>query len=188
MRHAVKAGRIAAIVLMLALPLGAVAQSGAQPPAPLVVVPGLGVGQWTVDRHLADFVFALGDTIVADIRPSGTDLVFRPQLDEKSWSGPRIFVVYPHTSNVVWAVGTSEPDARTIDHVGIGSSAQQLTAAYHDPQMTLELATRSRTLIYDTLGIAFEFQYAPESGQFSPTVGRVVVFRPGQGKAIWRVP
>lgn len=184
-----------AMILILALPVGVVAQTtttqpAAQPaaPAPLIVVPGLGVGQWTLDGKLADYIWVMGDKIVSDVRPSGTDPAFRPQLDEKSWSTPRIFVVYPPASNTVWAVGTAEPGARTIDKVGVGSTEQQLIAAYVDSQTVLELPLRTRTLIYDSRGIAFEFEFATATGQYGPTVGRVFVFRPGQARAIWRLP
>ncbi|MHB8732065.1 MAG: hypothetical protein ACYDAB_09765 [bacterium] len=178
-------------ILMLALPAGALAQPAAPPviPSIFLVVPGLGVGQWTVDGQLADYIFVMGDDQVAEIRPSGTDLVFRPQLAEKSWpSTPRIFIVYPPTSSTVWAVGTDDPNTRTIDHVGVGSSQDQVTAAYQDPQTVLELPLRSRTMIYDTRGIAFEYEYLPATGQFSPMAGRIFVFRPGQARAIWRLP
>jgi hypothetical protein len=200
MKAILNAGRIA-IILVVALPLVAAAQSTAQPPAPpsLWVVPGLGVGQWTLDEKVADYIWVMGDSlpfsvwvkgdsVIADTRLSGTDLVFRPQLLEKSWPTPRIFVVYPPGSNDVWAVGTADPGARTIDRAGIGSTEQQVTAAYQDPQMVLELPLRSRTLIYDNRGIAFEFAYLPSTGQYSPSAGRVFVFRSGQGRAIWRLP
>jgi hypothetical protein len=178
-------------ILMLTLPAGALAQPAAPPVIPSIfrVVPGLGVGQWTVDGKVVDYVFVMGDTLVAETRPSGTDPVFRPQLDEKSWSStPRIFIVYPFTSNTVWAVGTDDPNTRTVDRVGVGSSQDQVTAAYQDPQTVLELPFRSRTMIYDSRGIAFEFEYQTATGQFSPTTGRVFVFRPGQARAIWRLP
>ena len=195
MRGMLNVGRIA-MILVLALPVGALAQSstttqsGTQPavPAPLVIVPGLGVGQWTLDGKLADYIWVMGDKIVSDVRPSGTDPAFRQQLEEKSWSSPRIIVVYPPASNTVWAVGTDEPGARTIDRVGVGSTEPQLGAAYVDVQAVLELPLRTRTLIYDSRGIAFEFVFVPATGQYSPTVGRVFVFRPGQARAIWRLP
>ena len=196
MRSILNGARIA-VILVLAFPVSALADyylgpgiGVGQASAPLVVVAGRGVGQWTVDRTLADYVFMMGapEVLVADQRPSGADLVFRPQLEERSWSTPRIFVVYPTASNTVWAVGTSEPGAHTIDRVGVGSTEQQLSAAYQTPQSTLDLPVRSRTLIYDTRGIAFEFAYVPATGGFSPTAGRVFVFRPGQAKGIWRIP
>jgi hypothetical protein len=186
MRGILKAGRLM-MMLMLALPAGALAQPVTS--SIFLVVPGLGVGQWTVDGKVADYIFVMGDSLVAETRPSGTDLVFRPQLEEKSWSStPRIFVVYPPTSETVWAVGTDDPHARTTDRVGVGSSQEQVTAAYQDPQAVLELPLRSRTMIYDSRGIAFEFEYLPATGQFSPTVGRTFVFRPGQAREVWRLP
>jgi hypothetical protein len=181
--------RIAAL-LILALPAGAAAQAPAQPagsPA-LIVVPGLGVGQWTVDGKLSDYIFAMGETQVEDPRPSGTDLPFRTQLDERSYKWPRLFLVYVPTSNAVLAVGTSEPAAQTIERVGIGSTEEQLVAAYGDPQLILQLPLRSRTLVYDDRGIAFEMPFVPATGQFSPAVGRLFVFRPGQARTIWRFP
>lgn len=190
MRGILNAGRVM-MVLMLALPGGAFAQTAAAPVTPSIflVVPGLGVGQWTVDGKLAEYIFVMGDKVVAETRPSGTDPVFRPQLEEKSWSStPRIFVVYPPTSDTVWAVGTDDPHTRTVDRVGVGSTQDQASAAYQDPQAVLELPFRSRTIIYDSRGIAFEFEYLPAAGQFSPTIGRVFVFRPGQARAIWRLP
>lgn len=190
MRGILKAGRLM-MILTLALPAGALAQPAAPPVTSSIflVVPGLGVGQWTVDGKVADYIFVMGDSLITETRPSGTDLVFRPQLEERSWSStPRIFVVYPPTSDTVWAVGTDDPHTRTIDRVGVGSSQEQVTAAYQDPQAVLELPLRSRTLIYDSRGIAFEFKYVPATGQFSPTAGRTFVFRPGQAKAIWRLP
>ena len=195
MKAILNAGRIA-MILLVALPVAAMAQST---PPTLWVVPGLGVGQWTVDEKVADYVWVMGnslpfsawvkgDAVIADTHLNGTDLVFRPQLLEKTWPTPRIFIVYPPGSNDVWAVGTTDPAARTIDRAGIGSTEQQVTAAYQDPQMVLELPLRSRTLIYDNRGIAFEFAYLPSTGQYSPSAGRVFVFRPGQGRAIWRLP
>jgi hypothetical protein len=195
MKAILNAGRIA-MILLVALPVAAMAQST---PPTLWVVPGLGVGQWTLDEKVADYVWVMGDSlpfsawvkgdaVIADTRLNGTDLVFRPQLLEKSWPTPRIFIVYPPGSNDVWAVGTTDPGARTIDRAGVGSTEQQVTAAYQDPQMVLELPLRSRTLIYDNRGIAFEFAYLPATGRYSPSAGRVFVFRPGQGRAIWRLP
>lgn len=137
MRGILNTWRIA-LILVLALPIAALAQTTTQPstqppaPPPILVVPGLGVGQWTLDGRLAEYVWVMGDSVVAEMNPSGTDPAFRPQLWEKSWSAPRIIVVYPPTSNVVWAVGTAEPGARTTDRVGVGSTEQQLTAIYTD--------------------------------------------------------
>jgi hypothetical protein len=188
MRGMVTAARIA-LILVLGVPAGAVAQPPAAIPSIFIVTPGLGVGQWTVDSHLADYVFVMGETVVAETDPSGTDQVFRPQLEEKNWpSTPRIFVVYPAASDTVWAVGTDDPNAKTSDRVGVGSTEAQITAIYQPPQQILELPVRSRTLIYDTRGIAFEFEYAPATAQYSPKAGRVFVFRPGQAHAIWRLP
>jgi hypothetical protein len=180
-----------AVVLALALPSGALAQPAAPPAHPgiFLVVPGLGIGQWTVDGKLAEYIFIMGDNVISEVRAGGNDLVFRPQLEEKSWSStPRIFIVYPPSSDSIWAVGTDDPNARTIDRVGVGSNEQQLIAAYQDPQAVLELPLRTRTLIYDGRGVAFEFEFVPATGQYSPTAGRVFVFRPGQARAIWRLP
>jgi hypothetical protein len=194
MRAILHAMRIV-LILMLALPAAAVAQSTAQPaqqpvnPGIFRVVPGLGIGQWTLDGKLAEYIFVMGDSVISEARSGGNDLVFRPQLEEKSWlSTPRIFVVYPPTSDTIWAVGTDDPNARTIDQTGVGSNEQQLIAAYQDPQMVLEQPLRTRTLIYDIRGVAFEFEFVPATGQYSPTAGRVFVFRPGQARAIWRLP
>lgn len=190
MRSIVTAARIA-LILVLAVPAVPLAQSAAAAATPSIflVTPGLGVGQWTVDGKLVDYIFVMGDTIVAETDPSGTDLVFRPELQEKNWPAtPRIFVVYPVASNTIWAVGTDDQNAQTVDKVGVGSTEQEITAVYQSPQTTLELPLRSRTLIYDARGIAFEFEFVPATGQFSSRVGRVFVFRPGQAKSIWRVP
>ncbi|HLY24085.1 MAG TPA: hypothetical protein VKT83_16590 [bacterium] len=189
MRGILNAGRVM-MILMLALPAGALAQPAAPQATPSIflVVPGLGVGQWTVDGKVADYVWVMGDSQITETRPSGTDLVFRPQLEERSWSStPRIFIVYLPTSSIVWAVGTDDPHTRTIDRVGVGSTQDQVTAAYQDPQAVLELPLRSRTMIYDSRGIAFESEYLPAAGQFSAKIGRVFVFRPGQARAIWRL-
>jgi hypothetical protein len=174
-----------AAILILALPAGALAQPPGPPP--LIVVPGLGIGQWTVDGKLADYVYVMGTEEVRDGRPSGTDLAFQPRLEEQSWQSPRIFVVYPPASDTIWAVGTAEANAETIEHVGVGSTEDQVIAAYGDPQTALQLPARSRTLIYNDRGVAFEEEFVPATGQFSP-VGRVFVFRPGQARAIWRLP
>lgn len=178
-------------ILMLVLPPAALAQPAAPPVIPTIfmVVPGLGIGQWTLDGKLVDYVFTMGEGLVAETSPSGTELVFRPTLVEKSWSStPRIFVLYPPTSNTVWAVGTNDSNARTIDRVGVGSTEQQMVAAYQDPQAVFEQPLRTRTLIYDNRGIAFEFEFVPATGQYSPKAGRLFVFRPGQARAIWRLP
>lgn len=190
-RGILNAGRIAVILILLALPAGAFAQPATPPAIPVIflVVPGLGIGQWTLDGKLADYIFVMGANIVAETSPSGTELVFRQQLWEKSWSStPRIFVLYPPTSETIWAVGTNDAHARTIDSVGVGSTEQQLVAAYQDPQTVFEMPLRTRTLIYDARGIAFEFEFVPATGRYNPTAGRVFVFRPGQARAIWRLP
>lgn len=191
MRAISKTGRVLTVLALLALPAGAFAQQAAPPAVPIafLVVPGFGIGQWTLDGKLVDYVFVMGDTQVAENSPSGTELVFRRQLWEKSWSStPRIFVLFPPTSNVIWAVGTNDPAARTIDKVGVGSTESQLVAAYQDPQTAFEMPLRTRTVIYNDRGIAFEFEYIPAIGRYSPAAGRVFVFRPGQARAIWPLP
>jgi len=186
-----------ALVIILALPGVAFAQG-------LVVTPGRGIGPWTLDRKLTDYIWISGDVNLlngthlplADVRLSGTDPEFSRQLVEKSWQEPnewlvephRIFVVYPPTSNTIWAFGTTDPAAQTIEHVGVGSTQDHVTGAYQAPQFTQELPQQSRTLIYDTRGVAFEFDFAPSTGQYATGVGRVWVFRPGQARAIWRLP
>lgn len=179
-----------ALVIMLALPGAALAQG-------MVVTPGLGVGPWTLDKKLTDYVWASGDVNLlngdkvplGDVRASGTDVEFSPQLAEESWQTPnQIYVLYPGASNLVWAVGTAEPAAETVEHVGVGSTQDQVTAAYQAPQFTQQLPARSRTLIYDARGVAFEFDYAASTGRYATGVGRVWVFRPGQARAIWRLP
>lgn len=186
-----------ALVIILALPGVAFAQG-------LIVTPGRGIGPWTLDRTVADYVWISGDVNLlngtnvplGDVRLSGTDPEFSRQLVEESWQEPndlfaeahRIFVVYPPTSNTIWAFGTTDPAAQTIEHVGVGSTQDQVTAAYQAPQFTQQLPQQSRTLIYDARGVAFEFGYAPSTGQYATGVGRVWVFRPGQARAIWRLP
>lgn len=204
MRALLHAGRIA-LILMLALPVAALAQTESEPKAPVsdpadsapsapsaqtfIVVPGLGVAQWTLDGKFSDYVWVMGETIVSDVRVTLTDPQFRPQFEEKSYAQtPRIFIVYPPISNDVWAVGTDDPGAQTIDHVGIGSTEDQITAAYQSPQFVQELPQHSKTLIYDGRGIAFEFDYVPATGQYAPHAGRLFVFRPGTARAIWRLP
>jgi hypothetical protein len=196
MRGLLYAVRIALIVT-LALPAVAWAQG-------LIVTPGRGIGPWTLDRRLADYVWISGDVNLlngtnvplGDVRVNGTDPQFMQLLSEESWQEPnelfvephRIFVVYPAASDTIWAFGTTDPGAQTTEHVGVGSTADQVTAAYQAPQFVQQLPLRSRTLIYDARGVAFEFEYAPSTGQYATGVGRVWVFRPGQAKDIWRLP
>lgn len=189
MRGLLYALRIA-VVLMLVLPGVALAQG-------LFVTPGLGIGPWTLDRKVADYNWVHGDVNLlngedvplADVRTNGIDVQFNQQLDEKSWRLPnRVFIVFAPMSDTVWAVGSTDWGVGTKERVGVGSTQQQMTAAYQAPQFVQQLPLRSRTLIYDARGVAFEFEYAPESGQYSSNVGRVWVFRPGQARAIWRLP
>ncbi|HLW47374.1 MAG TPA: hypothetical protein VKW09_06355 [bacterium] len=190
MRRLLHVVRIALLVV-LALPVAGLAQSA------LVVTPGLGIGQWTLDGKLANYVWVSGevnllngeDVPLSDVRANGTDPQFSQQLDEKSWRSPnRIFVVYPPTSNAISALGSTEPAAQTIEHVGIGSTQDQVAGAYSAPTFVQQLPLRSRTLIYDGRGVAFEFVYQRTTAQFGPGVARVWVFRPGQARAIWRLP
>jgi hypothetical protein len=186
-----------ALVIMLALPAIALAQG-------LIVTPGRGIGPWTLDRTVADYVWISGNANLlngenvplGDVRPSGTDPQFGHQLVEQSWHEPnelfvdphQIFIVYPAASNTIWAFGTTDPAAQTIEHIGLGSTQDQVTGAYQAPQFTQQLPQLSRTLIYDARGVAFEFGYAASTGQYATGVGRVWVFRPGQARAIWRLP
>ena len=187
MRGMVNVARFA-LILMLAVPAVAVAEGPAAVPAPYVVTPGSAIGQWPLDGKVADFVWAMAENNVADQNPSGTELLFRQNLWEKSWATPRIFIVYVPESSAVLAVGSADPGAKTVDRVGVGSSEQQLTAAYQDPQLVFETPLHARILIYDNRGIAFEYQYVPATGHWSPNANRVFVFRPGQAKVIWRIP
>jgi hypothetical protein len=175
-----------ATMLVLVLPVTGFAQSTQQPaaPPPVAVVPGLGVGDWTIDRKFADYVFQLG---VPNTATNGVDLSFRSQLEETSWAAPSVVVVYPPASNVVWALGTNDAGAKTVERVGVGSTEEQVVAAYGAPPLTLELPLRSKTLIYDDRGVAFELGFMPAAGKYGATA-RVFVFRPGQGRAIWRLP
>lgn len=185
------AGRRATLVAVVLSLIGGsaaavLAQTAPPPAAPpaLLVVPGLGVGRWTLDHKLADYVWQFG---VPQVRASGTDVVFRPQMDETSWATPPLAVVYPPSSDTVWAVGTSDPGAQTIDKVGVGSTEEQVTTAYNDATVVLQVPLRSKTLIYDARGIAFELAYVPATGQYG-AAHRVFVFRPGLARAIWRLP
>jgi hypothetical protein len=196
MRGLLHAVRIA-LVIMLALPGIALAQG-------LIVTPGRGIGPWTLDRKLTDYIWKSGDVNLlndthvplGDVPVNGTDPEFSQQLAQESWQEPnelwvephRIFVVYPPTSNTIWAFGTTDPAAQTIEHIGLGSTQDQVTGAYQAPQFTQQLPLRSRTLIYDARGVAFEFDFAASTGQYATGVGRVWVFRPGQARAIWRLP
>ena len=186
-----------ALVITLALPGIALAQG-------LIVTPGWGIGPWSLDRTVADYVWISGDVNLlngenvplGDVRLNVTDPQFSRELVEESWHEPnelfvpahQIFIVYPATSSTIWALGTTDPAAQTIEHIGIGSTQDQVTGAYQAPQFTQQLPQRSRTLIYDARGVAFEFDYAPSTGQYATGVGRVWVFRPGQAHAIWRQP
>jgi hypothetical protein len=193
LRNVMRMAVIAMFAMMLALPAGALAQ----PAAGLIVTPGLGIGRWTVDTVLPEYIWATGDVDLlngeavplSDVRPSGTDLVFQRQLLEKAWQTPdRIFVVYPPMSQMIWAVGTTEWGAQTIERVGVASTEDQIRGAYQAPEFVQQLPLRSRTLIYDGRGVAFEIPYNRASGQYGPGVGRVWVFRPGQAREIWRLP
>ncbi|HKX19350.1 MAG TPA: hypothetical protein VJT33_15170 [bacterium] len=175
-----------ALILMLALPAVAVAQ--APPPASYVVTPGAAIGQWPLDGKVADFSWAMSDNNVVDVAVSGTELLFRRNLWEKSWQTPRIFILFVATSSTVLAVGSTEPGAQTADRVGIGSSEQDLTGVYQDPQLVFEVPLHARTLIYDNRGVAFEYQYVPAAGHWSAKANRVFVFRPGQARTIWQIP
>jgi len=195
MRRLLHAVRIA-LVMMLALPGIALAEG-------LIVTPGFSIGPWTLDRPVSDYIWISGnvnllngeDVALADV-PARTDPQFSHGLEQQSWQEPndlfvhphQISIVYPAASNTIWAFGTADPAAQTIEHIGIGSTQEQVTAAYQAPQFTQQLPQRSRTLIYDARGVAFEFEYAPSTGQYATGVGRVWVFRPGQARAIWRLP
>ena len=173
-------------LLLLACPAGTLAPSAAQPPAPpaVIIVPGLGIGAWTLDQRLADYLFGLG---VPVFPRNGTDLVFRSDLRQTTWPDSSVSVLYPHASDIIAAVGSWDSGAHTVERIGVGSSEDQISAAYGQPQILLTAALRSKTLIYDDRGVAFELPFVAATGTFGGT-GRVFVFRPGQGRAVWRVP
>ena len=188
MRGMLNVARLA-LILMLAVPAVAVAQGPpAAAPAPYIVTPGAAIGQWPLDGKVADYSWVMTDNNITDVAVSGTELLFRQNLWEKSWQTPRIFIVFLPTSSTVLAVGSAEPGARTVERVGVGSSEQQLTAVYQDPQLVFEMPLHARTLIYDNRGVAFEYQYVPATGQWSSKANRVFVFRPGQARVIWQIP
>lgn len=177
--------------LALAVLVAFVPGAGAQAPgyAPLldgssVIVPGYALGPYSLDLSMADLYFELGQT---QVHMNGLGPQFRAGVEGKFWEGLPVEVVTAAAENTILALGSPSTDYATRQHIGVGSDEGKVTSAYGKPSAVVQLPSRPKVLIYDTLGVAFEVAYDAAQGGYG-AVDSVFVFRPGQAGMIWRVP
>jgi len=176
-----------AMALVCAVSVGAWAQMGPPgppPPAPLIV-PGRSIGKWTLDTKLVDLI----EQNVAQATIVSPSNEFQKGLWYHEWHNPNppLVVLTPYGSVNLIMLGTYDKSFKTPEGLGVGSTPQQITAVYNDAQITLRPGVGSETLIYNTVGIAFDLPYDALVKGYS-VVERVYVFRIGQAALIWRVP
>jgi len=177
---------VGAALLVCVASVGASAQMGPAKPAPApLIVPGRSLGQWTLDTVIQDLLFQFNSQYPINL--SEPTVQFRKGLWYHEWHEEQLTALSLNGSPVVAALGTSDPSYRTAEHIGVGSSPQQITAAYNNPDITLVPAISAEVLIYNSLGIAFELPYVATANGY-PTVERVFVFRAGQAASIWVTP
>lgn len=176
-----------AMALLLPVSVGAqTAPSTAPQPAPAAsttIVPGYAIGPWSLDMSFATLVWDLGVRTVSLGHP---DPQFRGDVTVDAWASPPVVAVRAPTENAVQALGIAAPGYATRERVGVGATEDEVTAAYGQPSATVQPPSRPKTLIYDSLGLAFEESFDAARGAYGP-VDRVFVFRPGQAASIWRL-
>jgi len=178
-----------AVVLSLAIAAGAGAQTSPAPPHPqpvsaaMLIAAGRGIGAWTLDSKIQDFVFQLGP---AQTHPSQPGPPIRNDLLWREWSDPPIQALVRTTEVAVQALGTSGVGYMTPERLGVGATADQVQAAYGDPEIVVQAPLEPKVVIYDGRGLAFQLAYDAVKG-YGNTV-QVWVFHPRQARTVWRLP
>ncbi len=185
-----------AVLLVCIVSLGASAQTVSGPPPgfpghpaspPPLIVPGRSIGNWNLNSTIQDFIGAFQAEFPLNLsQPSPT---FQKSLWYHEWHDPNpdLIALTPPASMTLVALGTFDKAYRTPEMIGVGSTAQQINAAYNAPQITLRPGVGPETLIYNDLGIAFDLTYDAMAKGYS-VVERVYVFRVGQAASVWVVP
>ncbi len=172
------------LILALCAPAGAQMAPAVQPAsASTVIVPGYAIGPWTLDTTVADLAWILGARTVV-LSP---DVQFRKEVVVATWTSPPLVAIHGPGEDVLQAIGIAAQGYTTREHLGVGAREDQITGAYGRPSLVIQLPSRPKVLIYNTLGLAFQIAYDVASGTYGGAE-RVFVFRPGEAAAIWRVP
>ncbi len=137
--------------------------------ASFVILPGRAIGKWNLDARIpTSWPNSRRSTL-----PSGpcrwcSD---RAVFSFHQWTDPPLIVASPRGFVSVWALGTYGPKYRTPENFGEGSTVDQITAVYKDPDYTVRGITYE-ALIYNSLGIAFDTPWDPATNNYGLSCGR----------------
>ena len=148
------------------------------------IVPGYAMGPFTLDLSIGDLYWRLGQT---QVHLNGLGPQFRPGIEGRFWWGLNVEVLSTAAENAIVALGSPSSDYATRQHIGVGSQESKVMSTYGKPSAVVQLTARPKVVIYDNLGVAFQFPYKIAEGGYDDC-DSVFVFRPGQAGLIWRTP
>jgi len=144
-----------------------------------LIVPGVGIGPWTLAADLAGLTRTLGRPLSA---PPAAMFDQRPGLSGYAWAVPegRLTAWSRDGKTIGYLEFRGSRNYQTAKQIRVGSTNLDVQAAYGDPSARSAIPGASR-YIYDALGLAV-FTQGTSAGFI--VVG-IDVFRPGTAKNFW---
>ena len=175
--------RLAAICLTVTVALPALAQA----PGDKMVVPGQRIGQWTMAMTIEDLLKLNGPKRAVGAPEGETEIPLRNLRDSTReiwahrWDHLRLRpVTFGRDDQKVRGLTTSDASFKTAQGIGIGSTRQEMVAAYGPPTAITEANDRQTHVIYDSLGISFRVSKAQEK------IDLINVFTPDTARERWK--
>lgn len=154
------------------------------------IVPGQRIGPWTIEMTIGDLNRINGPKQAIGTRPGETEFLPGQQdLVKPLWVhrwdhvGLRVLTVERGDQQVV---GLTIFDAgyKTAAGIGIGSTREQVIAAFGPPTAVTDPNPNQQHLVYDKLGVTFRvWRNRPPQEQ---TVVLINVFRAGTARERWK--
>lgn len=156
------------------------------PPLDFMIVPGKGIGPFTLDLSLADLNSRLGNSSAGDSLPD-------ENASRVGWPNGLFAYVNPTDPGKVLGFTIADRRYRTDRGIGFGSSRGAVLFAYGMSPITIDVGGASLQ-IYDDQGIAFGITSDAEHARRGPAhapigaVDWVTVFPPGSATKIIKMP
>ncbi len=170
--------------------LALASDAGAQANDDKRIVPGQRIGPWTLEMTVADLNRINGPKQAIGIRPG--ELEFLPAQQDlvkplwiHRWDHVRLRVLTVERGDQNIVGLTIFSDAyKTVEGIGIGSTREQVIAAYGQPSAMTAPNAEQDHLIYDRLGITFRvLRNRPPADQKAALVN---VFKAGTARERWK--